>query len=223
MPTMSMPKNPLSHLISISHAAKLCSPGGVRLPTASWSFTLSAAPSANQLVCKTVGFQSIDPSAGLTFIVRSGSLSPSPSIPISICHVSGSFPPVDNVPCRQWRMEGLALRCLQPMPSILESAPQSSLAQMLATADFAKQGPKETSVFSPLDRPSFLELVNNYKKKLSANEVSAEQIHDEIDVFTLMPQRVELLESGEIWDRTEWWLDETTGSTFQPPVKRFPY
>jgi len=221
---MSIPC-PLSHLVNLSHKAGLCTKLGTRIPSASWRFNLSALVS-DEIVSKTVGFQRVEPSKGVTFLVKKGSL-PS-SVQMSLTYVTGDYP--SETACRQWRMDGLATQNSSPYPSILESAPPASFAQILAAAHHQRQpqhagndafhgGSEGWGLLS--DRAAFLKLVDEYKVRLGNGEITMDEIHRDIAVFTLPPERVELCESGEIWERTEWWQDGQNG--WNDPLTLLPY
>jgi hypothetical protein len=224
---MPKPPCPLTHLVALSHASKLCTALGARLPSASWSFTLSASLD-DQIISKTVGFQTVSRQGGVSFIVRKGSLPPKTEM--ALCHVSGAYPPTKDEPCRQWRMDGVAMQNFDM--AFLQTAPKASLAQIIATAEFAKTpndgddawhgGENGWGLLPPSARPSFVELVAKHKLRLDNSEVGAEELEDAVGVYTFVPERVELAESNEIWDRTEWWWNEETGG-YNEPLTLMPY
>mmetsp|Transcript_13259 Transcript_13259/g.15102 ORF Transcript_13259/g.15102 Transcript_13259/m.15102 type:complete len:87 (+) Transcript_13259:289-549(+) len=70
------------------------------------------------------------------------------------------------------------------------------------------------------DRQSLVDEVGIKKAQLINKEVEAKSIKDAIAVYRIESTRVELLESGPIWERIEW---QRRDNEWVAPTRLLPY
>lgn len=123
---------------------------------------------------------------------------PLESKPVAICYTEGVYPPPAGETCEQWRAEGRPEEI--PVSEVLETAPIGSFAQILAVGR-RKPGVGRMAL---RDREQFIEEVKQVKEQFEAGNVDMNELEACVRVVRLVPERIELLISGPIWERFQW-------------------
>lgn len=207
---------PFKEIVKRSSKRNICNVDGVRTPGAPWGFQMSFINEAGLPDIKTVGFLRIT-EAGPEFLLKRKTNSPK-EFHTSLCYVEGIFPPKEGETCEQWRIEGTAVE-IEP-DIALETAPISSFAQIISCIN--ENGMSTQSSRKVLsERDGLIDNVNVMKGKLERKEVDVETIKEAIIVYRINTSRVELLESGPIWERVEWINTQEKG--WSDPQRLLPY
>mmetsp|Transcript_3626 Transcript_3626/g.4156 ORF Transcript_3626/g.4156 Transcript_3626/m.4156 type:complete len:225 (-) Transcript_3626:228-902(-) len=206
---------PFTEIVKRSARREICDAEGVRTPGAPWGFQMSFINDAGLPDIKTVGFLRIT-EAGPEFLLKRKPSS-TKEFAASLCYVEGQFPPKEGETCEQWRIEGTATEI---DPDIaLQTAPVSSFAQIISCINMdGKETSSNRKILS--ERESLIGNVVEMKTKLGNQEVDVESIRDAIVVYRINTTRVELLESGPIWERVEWLKEK---NTWADPQRLLPY
>lgn len=188
-------KNPLLEMQRASIERGICDDQGRRLTGAPWAFSLAEIIEGLPFV-RTIGFQRIS-ELGLDWLT----LRPKQDFnPVAICYTEGIYPPPTGETCEQWRAEGQLTEI--PISNVLETVPIGSFAQILAVGRL-KQTTHEHRVAME-NKSGFLEEVSKIKKDLESGTADMVELESSVRVARLMPDRMELLVSGPIWERFEW-------------------
>lgn len=207
-------RNPLHELRLRSERRGLCDKDGSRLPGAPWGMQLAHASDETWPAVRTVGFQAVR-SNDFTFLLKRQPISRS-TLPIAINYVEGKYMKGDV--CEQWRAEGTAVEIA--VEDVLKTAPPASFAQILAAGARTSEGVRTVLT----DPDAFSIETAALKTRLSAGEVSSEEISRSAIVYRLAPVRMELLVGGPdfpMWERFEWRRDDE--GNWAEPVRILPY
>lgn len=150
---------------------------------------------------------------------------------VAISYTHGIYPPSPGESCEQWRAEGVPFEL--PVAQALATAPRASLAQILAVHQCRKLVRDEhaaisndSTAFSKRtkldDRPFFLAQVQRAREQLDKDQVDIEELQSAIQFVRLVPNRMELLANGEIWERFEWKRNLENGE-WSERVQLMPY
>lgn len=112
-----------------------------------------------------------------------------------------NYPPQSGQKILQFRGSGLAK--IIPTSSITHGGPSAQIIAACKEIDC-----EVTSSGSRIlkDKEKFVEKFNSEKSKI--NELESNGSGELVSVYRLMPTRVELSVSGEVWDRFEWSFKE---------------
>lgn len=211
---------PISEFFKRSFCRKLCDEKGFRDPKMPFSFQLGFVDQGDEKggvkpKVKTVGFQRIhceksseSGELGLDFLVKKGSLSHAlkneskDGVKVSICYVHGIYPPpTPDGKCEQWRFEGVARPV--SVDDVLRggSAPLGSLSQIIVSSQAKPEA---------FERSPFVQQVQSVREEMKQFSSTAlpehirKQINTSVQVYRLVPEHVEFMESGELWERVQW-------------------
>ena len=191
--------NPLSEM-----KARGCS-GALQIsyitPSTDGSTASSTADSTDvKITLKTVLYQGLD-DEGITFLCRSKL---SPTFSISFLHLL-HYPPPSSSRVVQFRGEGVATKL--PNTSVLHSGPSAQIMTSASTPSTSST-PSGRCILS--DRKKFMEMNVALKSSVADGGVT-----EDVSVYKIKPDRMEISLSGEIWDRYEWNYkeDSWTGPT----------
>lgn len=170
-------EGPLEEMRRRSEAKGRCDAAGNRVSGAPWGMQLAHHASGVEggmagsvwPVVRTIGLQAVTKDMFRFLLRRRSPLladdgSQDAALPVSMVYVEGSYSA--GQVCEQWRAEGFA----QPvgLGSVLETAPASSLAQIVATAE-AATSPSTSQGRTLLGDPQgFAEATAELKKTLAA-------------------------------------------------------
>jgi len=206
--------NPLLELQKSSALRGIADGEGYRLSGAPWAFSLAELDDKRSFpVVRTIGFQRIS-EAGLDWLTRRKSQAVKP---VALCYTAGVYPPPPGESCEQWRAEGSLVEL--PVAEALKTAPMGSFAQILAVGRISANSIDRLEMN---DRERFLEEVAKVKVELESGKVDTNELESSVRFVRLVPDRIELLVSGNIWERFEWTRDHTEGK-WSTGVQLLPY
>mmetsp|Transcript_25596 Transcript_25596/g.70656 ORF Transcript_25596/g.70656 Transcript_25596/m.70656 type:complete len:241 (+) Transcript_25596:84-806(+) len=189
--------NPLLELQKSCIQRGIADVEGYRLNGAPWAFTLGEVDATtSRPSVRTIGFQRVS-EAGLDWLTRRKSSLVDEAV--AICYTAGVYPPPAGESCEQWRAEGQLAEI--PIVEALKTAPRGSLAQILAVGRISEGRDERLAMY---DRERFLMESAKAKEQLQSADVEIRELEASVRFVRLMPDRMELLVSGNIWERFEW-------------------